>query len=149
MAVAPPDRIERGHHFTLKRLGVCLLIAVVAAILFDGLTTFRREFRELDVDDAVTGPTNDPIQVALQVAAYPNLDNTQSDRVRQDCGNGRCVVTVTDNYRHDDSVSAEQTRVELAWTPEGWTIEWAGHRWMCQPGRGNPLVFGWGTTPCT
>ena len=113
------------------------------------LTTFRHEFHEIEPRLESRAATQDPRATALRIAGYPNPDGVPPGDVRESCDSEQCVFTITSRGLMDDSVSASQVRVEFEQTADGWVVQWAGARWRCQPGRGNPFVLGWQTAKCS
>ena len=79
-------------------------------------------------------------ELALHVAAFPNADGTSPSRVAAtDVTQERMTVTILAEGLMDDSVSARETRVELAADRGVWMVEWVGERWRCR----RVLTLGW------
>jgi hypothetical protein len=89
--------------------------------------------------------TENPIDVALRIAGYPNPDSIEPDRVCAFYRNPSSVtVIVTKAGLMDDSVEAEETRVDLVTSDGIWEIDWVGARYRCQ----RTLYRGWVTSLC-
>ena len=81
--------------------------------------------------------TEDPEQVGLRFAGYPNIDGTSPDIVRVFHPEpGKVIVVVIDMGLMDDSVEAIKTRVDLVQEDEAWEVEWGGWQLRCWGGRG-------------
>lgn len=83
-------------------------------------------------DSAATRIT-DPLAMALRVAGYPNEDGVEPDRVSifHD-GLARITIIIEKEGLHDDSIAAEETRVDLIKQGQLWEVAWAGGRWRCR-----------------
>lgn len=80
----------------------------------------------------------DPREVGLCIAGYPNVDGTSPDIVRVFYPEpGKTVVVVITMRLMDDSVEAKKIRVDLVQEGEAWVVEWAGGQWRCYEGRGH------------
>jgi hypothetical protein len=81
--------------------------------------------------------TEDPRQVGLRFAGYPNIDGTSPDIVRVFHPEpGKVIVVVIDMGLMDDSVEAIKTRVDLVQEGEAWEVQWGGWQVRCWGGRG-------------
>ncbi len=82
---------------------------------------------------------------ALNLAGYPNVDDTQPDRVTiAFSDNDEATAYVFDEMLMDDSIYAHEYRVEL-YRKEGiWKINWAGVRYQCARGE----IYDWTTNLC-
>ncbi|MCP4539268.1 MAG: hypothetical protein GY832_19200 [Chloroflexi bacterium] len=89
--------------------------------------------------------TKDPVDVALYVAGYPNIEGSEPDQINVfDIGSGRISVVIMEDSLLDDSIRSSQVRVDLAKRGDVWKVEWAGSRWRCWR-----TVFAvWGTNSC-
>lgn len=82
--------------------------------------------------------TADPQQIVPRLVGYdagapPELQPVIQEVERTDT---RAVYLVTNENMQDDSIRAQQLRIELTFDGAAWRVEWAGGRWQCQPGRG-------------
>jgi hypothetical protein len=80
----------------------------------------------------------DPRQVALRLAGYPNPDGARPDIVgvywpQRD----KAIIVVLATGLHDDSVEAMKVRVDLVQRGDLWEVEWAGGQRRCWSGRGH------------
>ena len=55
------------------------------------------------------------------------------------------LIVTKEPLREDDSIAAEQHRIDLRLVDEHWEIMWAGVRWKCHTGRGQS---DWAPTLC-
>ncbi len=134
----------------VRRVVLSLFLILIVAIVFDVTTTFRREFHERGTVPEELLTRGELLTEAMRLAGNPNVDGIQPDEVHLSCDRDSCVATITDHDLRDDSARAEQTRVVFLRSREGWAIEWAGDRWKCWSGRGNPfLVFDWQKSFCS
>ena len=84
-------------------------------------------------------------EIALRVAGFPNTDRTSpSQAAISDVTQERMIVTILADRLMDDSVSAKETRVEMAVDRGAWEVEWAGERWRCR----RALTSTWTTGLC-
>ena len=91
--------------------------------------------------------TEDPREVGLRFAGYPNVDGTSPDIVRVFHPEpGKTIVVVIDMGLMDDSVEAQKIRVDLVREVDVWRVEWAGGQWRCHGGRGD---WYWHTGLCS
>jgi hypothetical protein len=90
--------------------------------------------------------TRDPSAVALFLVegcnreANAGFDCANPTRVELfSQGDGKTTVVVLDDpVKGDDSIAAEEWRVDLSRADDGaWDLEWAGERWRCQRERFN------------
>ena len=159
------------HPYTKTKSGRfmkgCLIILVIIGLLFIGLSIYRavrpprENYGEIDFDNdkwiqrfvseyeeaKVNGDEwiNNPEEVALRVAGYPNPDNISPQEVEIDeISNDQIVITVLSKKLWDDSISRQEYRVELRMVNGNWLIEWAGLRQMCSRGS----LGGWTKSPC-
>ena len=109
----------------------------------------KTQYRPLDLaqfneeyDAAITQQedwVNSPYEIGLRFAGYPNIDRVLPDKVTVFYVTSKKQIVVVQKTRpvFDDSISAEEIRVDLVLEDEMWKVEWAGGRWRCQPGRGS------------
>ena len=76
--------------------------------------------------------------------ADPRFDRVTVQEIAGRGAGPTLLVTIDD--ASDDSVRAEEHRLELEPTPAGWRIAWVGVRWRCWPGRGHE---DFGLAPCS
>lgn len=89
---------------------------------------------------------SDPTLLGLCVAGFPNLDGAQPGEVRTyRIDDQNMVVVVTQDGMADDSLAAQETRIDILKQGDTWTILWVGQRWKCRPNRGHE---DWGTDLC-
>ena len=80
----------------------------------------------------------DPIDLALRFAGYPNPDEVAPDRVNVFYENSSTVtVVICKDGLMDDSVRAKEHRIDLVRNGGLWEIEWSGARFRCVPNRGS------------
>jgi hypothetical protein len=90
--------------------------------------------------------TENPREIALRLAGYPNIDNASPDKVDVFQNDEKTVtVIVFDDNLQDDARSAEEVRVDLAEKDGKWQIQWAGGRWKCR----RAFYTGWTTSGCS
>lgn len=71
--------------------------------------------------------------VALRVAGYPNEDKIRPEKIyTETTKDGVAVVTILSQEAMDDSISREETRVELLTNGSTWKISWAGNKRQCR-----------------
>jgi hypothetical protein len=90
--------------------------------------------------------TRDPSAVALFLvegcnreanAGFDCVNPTQVEVFAQSDGQAT-VVVLDDPVKGDDSIAAEEWRIDLVRAADGaWELEWAGERWRCQRERIN------------
>lgn len=142
--------------------GCAVLTAIIMVLigLFNLLRPVRSRYHAIGADtDRLTEEYRNAVQagapwvddaeaVALSVAGYPNEYGLGPDRVKvQATSDGRLVYTMLDTWLGDDSISAREYRVELAYDGDLWTIVWAGWRQKCYSHRGGS-AFVWTTGLC-
>jgi len=109
------------------------------------LAAFRRDYADARASRAAW--LADPVMVALRVAGYPNNDGTEPDSVTTFSNDFTTVtIVIRKEGLHDDSVAAEETRVDLVKRGMVWEVAWAGGRWRC--GREVSIGYGWTTALC-
>ncbi|GEM_PF-5831930 len=95
----------------------------------------------------------DPIAIALRVAGFPNSDGTTPNEIYAYYQTQTKMTAIVRSFGlEDDSVSAEEIKVDLVYRSQRWEIDWAGGRWKCQSGRGAfPALElgGWQNTLCS
>ena len=105
------------------------------------------EFREEYLIAVKTGAgwVQDPIQVGLRFAGYPNADSDHPDQVFAFFPqSNKAIVVVASLNCMDDSIRDHEERIDLVRDSEVWKTEWAGYRQRCR----RSLSGGWVTGLC-
>ncbi len=98
------------------------------------LSKFNEEYKK-GIDEHANW-TENPKEVTLRIAGVPVGVKSDNLAVFDTKHQKRTVIVSIDPIREDDSVAAEEIRVDFVKKEERWEIEWAGGRWRCQAGRG-------------
>lgn len=107
-----------------------------------GLVSFAQAYEEARLDP--TSWAANPLTLTLRLAGYPDPDGNDPDRIdTYDTPTGLTVVIERFDLR-DDSLEAEEVRVDLVRKGAVWEIAWAGRRWRCR----RALFSGWTTALC-
>ena len=103
------------------------------------LARFKEEYDEAVIQQEVW--VNSPYLIGLRFAGYPNVERVLPDKVTvfHITPTKQIVVVQKTTRIFDDSVSAEEIRVDLVLEGEMWEVKWAGGRWRCKPGRGSSI----------
>ena len=107
------------------------------------LSKFNEEHKK-GIDEHASW-TEDPKDVALRIAGVPIGVKADNLALFDTKHQKRTIVVSIDPIRDDDSIAAEEIRVDFVQHEGKWKIEWAGGRWRCQTGRGQS---DWAPRPC-
>ncbi len=77
--------------------------------------------------------TTTPVDVGLHFAGYPNIDETQPDKVLIFYNSGSDVTLMVLSLNvADDSIADFEERVDLKLKNSQWSVDWAGYRQRCR-----------------
>jgi hypothetical protein len=128
-----------------KALFLVVIITIVMLDWYSRQPKSRTHYQQLDLNNKSLNFSETPEVLALSVAGYPNVDKTDPDDVKViSDDDAQLTYIITDNNLLDDSLLAEEVRVDLLLVDGNWTLDWAGDRRRCRRG----LTLGWTKNRC-